>query len=307
MSSSSTSNSSTFERKTLPNGQPNPKYIDLCDEDQPIAGQKFACISFISPESILKKRELYLFEKFVQQWDMSKSMGKFFDFMHFLSYKYNLNVEDIIKDLNEFIREEEPKLKKEAAIEDDYHIYLNKNEDKLNEEFNRKHAFQTSVRGLKIRGVFPSEEEAENRCKKLREFDPNHDIFVGPVGVWMPWDPDAYKTGRVEFMEEELNRLHKEKLKNEEKARQEFEQRIKETKKKAIEENIKLAEKSGNVLTQTLDENGNLVGVMETVDFESREAAETDTTKIREELYNDILTRQKEKESESKTDLSSEN
>jgi hypothetical protein len=307
MSSSSTSSSSTFERKTLPNGQPNPKYIDLCDEDQPIAGQKFACISFISPENILKKRELYLFEKFVQQWDMSKSMGKFFDFMHFLSYKYNLNVEDIIKDLNEFIREEEPKLKKEAAIEDDYHIYLNKNEDKLNEEFNRKHAFQTSVRGLKIRGVFPSEEEAENRCKKLREFDPNHDIFVGPVGVWMPWDPDAYKTGRVEFMEEELNRLHKEKLKNEEKARQEFEQRIKETKKKAIEENIKLAEKSGNVLTQTLDENGNLVGVMETVDFESREAAETDTTKIREELYNDILNRQKEKESESKTDLSSEN
>jgi hypothetical protein len=292
----------SFERKTLPNGQPNPKYIDLCDEDQPIAGQKFACISFISPEKILKKRELYLFEKFVQQWDMSKSMGKFFDFIHFLSYKYNLNVEDVIKDLNEFIREEEPKLKQEAAIEDDYHIYINKNEDKLNEEFNKKHAFQTSVRGLKLRGVFPTEEEAENRCKKLREFDPNHDIFVGPVGVWMPWDPDAYKTGRVEFMEEELNRLHKEKMKNEEKAKQEFEQRIKETKKKAIEDNIKLAEKSGNVLTQTLDENGNLVGVMETVDFDSREAAETDTTKIREELLKEsieLANRLKEQDQES--------
>ena len=102
--------------------------------------------------------------------------------------------------------------------------------------------------------------------------------------MWIPWDPDAYKTGRVEFMEEELNQLHKEKLKNEEKAKQEFDQRIRETKKKAIEENIKLAEKSGNVLTQTIDEDGNLIGVKETVDFEGREVADTETTNIRNEL-----------------------
>ena len=49
----------------------------------------------------------------------------------------------------------------------------------------------------------------------LREIDPNHDIMVGPVGMWMPWDPEAYKTGRVEYMEEELNQLMSEKNKNE--------------------------------------------------------------------------------------------
>ena len=43
---------SNFERKNLADGIPNPKYVDLCDEDAPIAGQKFACISFISPEKI---------------------------------------------------------------------------------------------------------------------------------------------------------------------------------------------------------------------------------------------------------------
>ena len=32
-----------------PDGSENPKYIDLLDEDKPLAGQKFACISFISP------------------------------------------------------------------------------------------------------------------------------------------------------------------------------------------------------------------------------------------------------------------
>jgi hypothetical protein len=36
---------------------------------------------------------------------------------------------------------------------------------------------------------------------------------------------------------------------------------IKETKKKAIDENIKKAEKSGATLTQTIDEDGNLIGV----------------------------------------------
>jgi hypothetical protein len=90
----------------------------------------------------------------------------------------------------------------------------------------------------------------------------------------MPWDPDAYKTGKVEFMEDELNKLHEEKIKNEALAKQEFDKRVMETKRKAIEENVKKAQKSGNVLTQTIDEEGNLIGVKETVNFEEREAAD---------------------------------
>ena len=39
-------------------------------------------------------------------------------------------------------------------------------------------------------------------------------------------------------------------------------------------QDLELAKKSGNVLTQTMDENGNLIGVRETVNFEEREAAE---------------------------------
>jgi hypothetical protein len=286
---------SGFERKTLNNGKPNPKYIDVCDEDPPIAGQKFVCMSFISPEKVLKQRELFLFQHFVKQWDLTKSMDKFSEFLHFLSYKYSLNIENVIQDLNEFIKEEEPKLKEET-IETDFYNFMDKNEARLNEKFNKEHEFQTSVRGLKVRGVFSTQEEAEMKCKTLREYDPNHDIFVGPVGIWIPWDPDAYKTGKIEFMEEELNQLHQEKMKNEAKAKQEFEQRIKDTKKKAIEENVKLANKSGNVLTQTMDEEGNLIGVKDTIDFESREAAETDTSKVREQQYTDAVERLAKKE-----------
>ena len=277
---------SGFDRKNLENA--NPKYIDLCDEDPPIAGQKFACLSFVSPEKILKKRENYIFEQFLKQWEFSKCMEKSMDFMNFLAYKYHLKIEDVMADFTEFVKEEDVKMKA-SGVDDDFKTYMEKNEDKLNEQFQRAHAFQTSVRGMKLRGVFPTQEEAEMKCKKLREVDPNHDIFVGPVGMWIPWDPDAYKTGRIEFMEEELNQLHHEKLKNETKAKEEFERRVKETKQKAIKENIELAKKSGNVLTQTLNEDGQLIGVKETVDFESREVADTASVNLRNELLRESV------------------
>jgi len=180
--------------------------------------------------------------------------------LNFVSFKYKLTFEDVTKDFKDFLEEEKASLTG-SSLEDDYRTFLDKNEDRLEKEFNVKFNFQTSIRGLKIRGSFPTQEEAELRCKMLREMDPYHDILVGPIGMWMPWDPEAYRTGRVEYMEEELNQLMHEKTKNESLAKNEFDQRVKESKKKAIEENMKNAEKSGNVLTQTVDNDGNLVGI----------------------------------------------
>jgi uncharacterized lipoprotein YehR (DUF1307 family) len=56
-------------------------------------------------------------------------------------------------------------------------------------------------------------------------------------------------------------------------------------------ENIELAKKSGNVLTQTIDESGNLVGVKERVDFDEREAAETDSADAHAQQLRDALTK----------------
>ena len=80
-------------------------------------------------------------------------------------------------------------------------------------------------------------------------------------------------------MEEELNQLHHEKLKNEKNAKDEFERRVYETKKKAIEANIALAKETGNTLTQTMDENGNLIGVREQINFDERTAV-NETEKV---------------------------
>jgi hypothetical protein len=267
------SSKNSVEFKLNKNGEKNPKYVDLCDEDPIIAGQKFVCVSFISPETILKKRELFLFNQFVKQWDMNKSMNKFSDFLSFLSVKYNIVSDNLIKDYNEFIKEEEKLIKASSqVVEDDYKNFIDKEEDRLNAQFNKDNGFQTSVRGIKIRGTFPTQEEAEKNCKKLRQNDPSHDIYVAPCGVWLPWEPTYYKLDKVDYLEPELNRLHEEKIKNEILAKNEFDKRIKDAKRKAIEENIEAARKSGNKLTQTLDVDGNLVGV-NTMNFDDREVS----------------------------------
>ena len=49
-------------------------------------------------------------------------------------------------------------------------------------------------------------------------------------------------------------------------------------------ENIEKAKASGNQLTQTIDEEGNLSGVTENVDFESREVSDAESTQLRNEL-----------------------
>ena len=58
---------------------------------------------------------------------------------------------------------------------------------------------------------------------------PESRCLCGPVGLWIPFHPDAYKTGRVEYLEKELNQLMHEKNQNEEQARLQFDQRVKES------------------------------------------------------------------------------
>ena len=240
-----------------------PKVIDLLDEDRPISNQKFVCISFLSPEKIIKQRDIFNFEHFVKQWDFKKSTEKYTAFISFIAYKYNLDFDTLSNDLTDFVKNEKDELGK-SSILDDFKTYIENHDEKLEEKFNKEVKFQTSTRGLKVRGVYPTQEEAELRCKVLREIDPNHDVYVGPVGLWMPWHPEAYKTGRVEYLEKELNNLMHEKQKNENKAKIEFDKRVREAKEKAINDNKEKALQTGNILTQNIKSDGSLYNVDDT-------------------------------------------
>jgi hypothetical protein len=259
------------------------KLVDLLDEDKPIAEQKFCCLSFVSPENEIKNKKLFMFESFLKEYDFNKSMEKFIQFVNYISYKYNINSEEVVTEFKTFVESERPSLTK--SCEDDYKTFLDNNEDRLEKTFNEKHNFQTSVRGLKVRGVFPSQQEAELRCKMLREVDPNHDVYVGPVGIWVPFHPEAYKTGNVQYLEKELNELMHEKKKNDDKAKVEFDKRVKEAKVAAIQENIKKAEETNNKLTQTINENGELVSIQNMNTQEKNLGVNATLEEIRSELF----------------------
>ena len=159
---SQSSEPSKVERK-LKNGKKNPKYVDLLEEDKPIANQKFACISFVSPENILKQKQIFFFEEFLKKWDFNKSMEKFIQFLNFMSYKYNVSFDDISTDFKDFVKEEREILSK-SNMSDEYKTFIDNNEEEIEKSFNIANYFQTSTRGLKIRGVYPTIEEAELRC-----------------------------------------------------------------------------------------------------------------------------------------------
>lgn len=244
--------------KTKESINENTKYVDLLDEDKPISGQKFVCLSFISPEEHIKNKELFYFEKYLKNFEFKKTFEKYTQFLNFISYKYNLNFDNLTKDMEEFVEEEKENLFL-TTLEDDYKSFIDAKEEYLQKEYSVAHDFQTNTRGLKVRGVFGSQEEAEMKCKALRSEDPNHDVYVGPVGMWMPFHPEAYKTGRVEYLEKELNELMAQKKKNDETSKEQFKNRVKDSKKKAIEENISKATKEGNKLMQTINEDGELI------------------------------------------------
>lgn len=85
-----------------------------------------------------------------------------------------------------------------------------------------------SVRGLKIRGVFNTREEADNRAKELQHLDPYFHVFVGEVGKWLPWDPDVNDTNQVKdqyYYEKELQKLmegYKENMERSKKMHQQY-------------------------------------------------------------------------------------
>lgn len=257
--------------------------IDLLDEDNPISEQKFMCLSFVSPEHEIKNKENFLFEEFVKQYHFNKIAELLTKYSNFLAYKYGLDMDELTINMKQFADQETNDMR--INVDSDYKQFIDKNETTLDEQYTKAHSFQTSVRGIKVRGVFPNQHEAELRCKMLREADPNHDVYVGPVGVWVPFHPDAYKTGKVEYLEKELNELMHEKHKNEEKAKFAFDQRVKESKLQAINENMKAAQEHGNKLTQTINDKGELVSIENMNTTEKNLGVNATSDDIRRELF----------------------
>ena len=191
---------------------------DYLEEDKPIPGQKYVCLSFISPDKVL---------------------GTKLEFQMYNFLKHSNS--DYSKTYEEF-REE-------------FKYYLEENEEKLQEAFDETVDYQTNVRGVKVRGVYDNLRAANIRAKVLQKLDRSFHVYVGQVGYWLPWDPTANNVEDQEYAEPELNRLVKEYKQNETKKDLFYEEQKREKQKAALEESMKLKKKQEDEKQRELAEN----------------------------------------------------
>jgi hypothetical protein len=171
--------------------------VDYLDEDKPIRGQNYVCISFISPEDVLANKEVYYIGKFLKNF--SKDMDVM---LNALKTKYPQD-EELING----IRESQQYIFDEADLQEQFRFFKDVNSSELDKEFREMNDFRTSMRGIKIRGTFDTLKEAQNRADFLKKGGDKFDIFVGQVGVWCPWSPNPNDLEDVQYAEAQLNTL----------------------------------------------------------------------------------------------------
>lgn len=101
-----------------------------------------------------------------------------------------------------------------------------------------------TVRGIKIRGVYGTEQEARVKAAELQKKDTLHNIYVAPVGKWLPWDDDPSKAQDEEYAEGELNRIMKGLKENQAKSKLLHEQRKNDLIEKTLREQEKKKKKN---------------------------------------------------------------
>jgi hypothetical protein len=126
-----------------------------------------------------------------------------------------LRVDALVEEFQQYVRKNMRELA-DSKMQEEYDNFLFTYGSKLEEEFFAKNEFRTTMRGIKVRGVFSSEAEASARAKRLQKADPSFNIYQGHVGKWMAWEPDPNKVGDQEYANEELNTLMKKYRENEE-------------------------------------------------------------------------------------------
>jgi hypothetical protein len=93
-------------------------------------------------------------------------------------------------------------------IYDRFVIYRAENQTPMDQQFANENNDQTSVRGVKIRGVYSTREEAKERAEFVNKtIEPFVDAHIGQVGYWLPWDPDPDSIKDVHYQNKELNEL----------------------------------------------------------------------------------------------------
>jgi hypothetical protein len=222
---------------------------DFLDEDNEIPSQRFVLLSFLSPEKVLERKEQFFFEHFLKAVEIdwkTKNLEKFLA-EQVLAINKRLDEEanrllaaeqtaaadicrqsripvaSVLESYQAFVKENAKELT-QTKIKEKYDDFIYTQGKRLEEEFHKRNSFQTTIRGLKVRGSYPTQDEANARAKKLQRNDPIHNIFVAEVGKWLAWDPNPHEVTSQEYANDQLNNLMKSYKENEEQREQFFKQ-----------------------------------------------------------------------------------
>ena len=213
---------------------------DYLDEDEVIAGQKYALVSFLSPDNVLEKKDLFFFERFLHSYEVDSKIKGLEAFLADrvnainrdldekanaldkdskteladLCRKNRIPIDTVMEEYQGFVRKQQKDINK-TKIQTAWDDFLFKEQAKLEEEFHAKNNFRTTIRGFKVRAVARDEKEAEQRAKKLQKNDKYHNIYCSEIGKWTPWDPKPHLVADQEYAQEELNTLMKKYKENE--------------------------------------------------------------------------------------------
>jgi hypothetical protein len=194
---------------------------DYLEADAAIRGQNFVCLSFISPEKVLKNKEIFRATKFLEYLFSGQSTEG-------SPSPAQVARENMLKD---------PSIITYEKVAEMYEDWKYSREEDLESEFQEKNDFHTTMRGVKVRGVYDTHREATVRAQVLQRRDPNFHVFVGQVGYWLPWDPTADKIQEQEYQESQLNTLVKKYNENIEQRNDHFEEVKREKLEKIRKEN----------------------------------------------------------------------
>jgi len=178
------------------------KEQDFLDQDPPIRGQKYVCLSFLSPEDVLKNKETFFFEKYLERF--SAEMVDLWTSMLEV-HKDNVEFTDSLRS----VRNRYEHLFAADCLTHDYNAFVVNDNAQLEDAFYEKNNFLTSMRGLKVRGTYDTLREAQVRAQVLKRIDDKFNVYIAEVGCWCPWSPNPSEIENQEFAETELNTLMK--------------------------------------------------------------------------------------------------
>lgn len=170
---------------------------DALTEDPAVQGQAFVCLSFLSPEKVIARRDVFAFKKYVAS--MSQSTATL---LAHLRTKYPEAASEV-----DAVEQAHGPLLNVDQIEADLATYVAVNEEAIDADFSKENEFETSVRGLKVRGSYATIEAAKKRADAMKAHDPLFDVYVAEVGKWCPWQPDPESVEAVEYPDQQLNQL----------------------------------------------------------------------------------------------------